>query len=119
MGYSKGVYKPKMPHFVALKEAVFPFNKLYGSDLILGPEMKSTGEVMGIARSLGLAFSRLKRLALTPLKTRGLFLFLLKIRIKKEACVLMKRLVQLGFGVRYKKARIKRWKKRGGVFESA
>lgn len=84
MGYSKGVYKPKMPHFVALKEAVFPFNKLYGSDLILGPEMKSTGEVMGIARSLGLAFFKAQTACFNPIKNKGLILFLLKIRIKKK-----------------------------------
>lgn len=97
VGYSKGVYKPKMPHFVALKEAVFPFNKLYGSDLILGPEMKSTGEVMGIARSLGLAFFKAQTACFNPIKNKGLIFVSIKDKDKEEACVLMKRLVQLGF----------------------
>ncbi len=97
VGYSKGVYKPKMPHFVALKEAVFPFNKLYGSDLILGPEMKSTGEVMGIARSLGLAFFKAQTACFNPIKNKGLIFVSIKNKDKEEACVLMKRLVQLGF----------------------
>ncbi|GAA9703040.1 carbamoyl-phosphate synthase large subunit [Helicobacter pylori] len=95
--YSKGVYKPKMPHFVALKEAVFPFNKLYGSDLILGPEMKSTGEVMGIARSLGFAFFKAQTACFNPIKNKGLIFASIKDKDKEEACVLMKRLVQLGF----------------------
>ncbi len=95
--YSNGVYKPKMPHFVALKEAVFPFNKLYGSDLILGPEMKSTGEVMGIARSLGLAFFKAQTACFNPIKNKGLIFVSIKDKDKEEACVLMKRLVQLGF----------------------
>ncbi len=97
VGYSKGVYKPKMPYFVALKEAVFPFNKLYGSDLILGPEMKSTGEVMGIARSLGLAFFKAQTACFNPIKNKGLIFVSIKDKDKEEACVLMKRLVQLGF----------------------
>jgi len=44
--------------YVAVKEAVFPFNKLAGVDLVLGPEMRSTGEVMGIADSFGMAFAK-------------------------------------------------------------
>lgn len=44
---SNGVLKPKLKGHVAVKEAVFPFNKLTGADLLLSPEMKSTGEVMG------------------------------------------------------------------------
>ncbi len=50
--------KPKLKDHVAIKEAVFPFNKLYGADLVLGPEMKSTGEVMGIASSFGVSFAK-------------------------------------------------------------
>jgi carbamoyl-phosphate synthase large subunit len=44
--------------YVAVKEAVFPFSKLPGVDLVLGPEMRSTGEVMGIADSFGMAFAK-------------------------------------------------------------
>ena len=52
------VYKPRIKNHVAVKEAVFPFNKLYGADLILGPEMKSTGEVMGISDTFDLSFAK-------------------------------------------------------------
>ena len=53
-----GVYKPKIKDHVSVKEAVFPFNKLSGADLILGPEMKSTGEVMGISDTFALSFAK-------------------------------------------------------------
>jgi len=54
----EGVYKPRIKNHIAVKEAVFPFNKLYGADLILGPEMKSTGEVMGISDTFDLSFAK-------------------------------------------------------------
>jgi len=50
--------KPILKKHVAVKEAVFPFNKLPGSDIILGPEMKSTGEVMGISGDFGMSFAK-------------------------------------------------------------
>ncbi|MDD3341968.1 MAG: carbamoyl-phosphate synthase large subunit [Sulfurospirillaceae bacterium] len=53
-----GILKPKKFDHVAVKEAVFPFNKLQGADLILGPEMKSTGEVMGISRNFPASFAK-------------------------------------------------------------
>ena len=54
----EGVFKPRIKNHVAVKEAVFPFNKLHGADLILGPEMKSTGEVMGISDTFALSFAK-------------------------------------------------------------
>ncbi len=56
--FSSKPYKPKIKNHIAVKEAVFPFNKLPGSDLILGPEMKSTGEVMGISNDFGMSFAK-------------------------------------------------------------
>ncbi len=56
--YSTTPMKPKQKGHIAVKEAVFPFNKLPGSDLILGPEMKSTGEVMGISKDFGMSFAK-------------------------------------------------------------
>ncbi|WP_331775194.1 carbamoyl-phosphate synthase large subunit [Sulfurospirillum sp. 1612] len=53
-----GILKPKIKGHVAVKEAVFPFNKLSGADLILGPEMKSTGEVMGISKNFATSFAK-------------------------------------------------------------
>ena len=54
LGLQDDVIQP----YVAVKEAVFPFSKLAGVDLVLGPEMRSTGEVMGIADSFGMAFAK-------------------------------------------------------------
>jgi len=53
-----GILKPKMKNHVSVKEAVFPFKKLGGADLILGPEMKSTGEVMGISETFPHSFAK-------------------------------------------------------------
>ena len=50
--------KPRLKGHVAVKEAVFPFHKLYGADLVLSPEMKSTGEVMGISSNFGISFAK-------------------------------------------------------------
>ena len=58
VNYSTTPMKPIQKGHVAVKEAVFPFNKLPGSDLILGPEMKSTGEVMGISKDFGMSFAK-------------------------------------------------------------
>ena len=52
------ILKPKLKGHVSIKEAVFPFSKLSGADLILGPEMKSTGEVMGISDSFATSFAK-------------------------------------------------------------
>jgi carbamoyl-phosphate synthase large subunit len=54
----QNILKPTLKNHVAVKEAVFPFNKLSGADLILSPEMKSTGEVMGISSDFGKAFAK-------------------------------------------------------------
>ncbi len=58
------------PHF-SVKEAVFPFIKFPGTDIVLGPEMKSTGEVMGIDRTLGLAFAKAQMAAQPALPMKG------------------------------------------------
>jgi carbamoyl-phosphate synthase large subunit len=62
---------PVRPRHVSVKEAVFPFIKFPGVDTVLGPEMKSTGEVMGIDRSFGLAFAKAQIAAGTVLPTAG------------------------------------------------
>lgn len=53
-----GLLKPRLKGHIAVKEAVFPFHKLYGADLVLSPEMKSTGEVMGISSNFGISFAK-------------------------------------------------------------
>ncbi|RLA76376.1 MAG: carbamoyl phosphate synthase large subunit [Epsilonproteobacteria bacterium] len=58
INFDKKIMEPILKGHIAVKEAVFPFNKLPGSDLILGPEMKSTGEVMGISDTFGMSFAK-------------------------------------------------------------
>ncbi len=65
------VYRAKIKNHVAVKEAVFPFNKLHGADLILGPEMKSTGEVMGISETFPLSFAKSQLASNNILPTSG------------------------------------------------
>jgi len=66
-----GLLKPRLQDHIALKEAVFPFNKLYGADLVLSPEMKSTGEVMGISRNFGISFAKSQMAAGNNIPTSG------------------------------------------------
>ncbi len=68
---ANGVLKPRLKKHVALKEAVFPFNKLYGADLVLSPEMKSTGEVMGISENFGVSFAKSQMAAGNNIPTEG------------------------------------------------
>ncbi|NOZ90600.1 MAG: carbamoyl-phosphate synthase large subunit [Epsilonproteobacteria bacterium] len=58
VNFDNKIMEPILKSHIAVKEAVFPFNKLPGSDLLLGPEMKSTGEVMGISDNFGLSFAK-------------------------------------------------------------
>ncbi len=74
MGYSlrsQGVVSEVVPAYCSVKEAVFPFIKFPGVDTVLGPEMKSTGEVMGIGRSFGEAFAKSQIAAGAAIPGRG------------------------------------------------
>jgi carbamoyl-phosphate synthase large subunit len=86
---SKGMY--------AVKEAVFPFNKFPNSDLLLGPEMKSTGEVMGFDKDFGMAFAKSQIAAANSLPKRGLAFVSLKDSHKDEGLDLAKELIKLKF----------------------
>jgi carbamoyl-phosphate synthase large subunit len=95
-----GVLKPKLKDHVAVKEAVFPFNKLGGADLILGPEMKSTGEVMGIGSNFGTAFSKAQDAAKNFLPTnKGKVFISLANLDKKFASEISSSLIELGFEI--------------------
>src|SRR5690606_39545957 len=59
----QGVTREVVPDYYSVKEAIFPFAKFQGVDPILGPEMRSTGEVMGVGRSFGAAFARAQEAA--------------------------------------------------------
>src|SRR5207249_7350700 len=68
---AQGFTREVVPTHTSVKEAVFPFIKFPGVDTVLGPEMKSTGEVMGIDGSFGAAFAKAQVAAATLLPTAG------------------------------------------------
>ena len=67
----QGYVNQRMPEYFSVKEAVFPFIKFPGADPILGPEMKSTGEVMGIGRTFGEAYAKAQLASGVVLPRRG------------------------------------------------
>ena len=82
---------------VAVKEAVLPFNRFPTVDTLLGPEMRSTGEVMGIDRSFGLAFAKSQAGAGSPLPTTGTVFLSLADRDKPGGLLAARRFAELGF----------------------
>jgi carbamoyl-phosphate synthase large subunit len=96
----QGVGAPVRPGYYAVKEAVFPFAKFPGVDPILGPEMKSTGEVMGVGRSFAEAFAKSQLGAGVRLPARGkAFVSVREIDKRPTLAKVGKRLVELGFEV--------------------
>ena len=87
----------KTKKMFAVKEAVFPFNKFPKSDVLLGPEMKSTGEVMGFDKDFGMAFAKSQIAASNSLPTKGLAFISLKNSHKKEGVGLARQLLELNF----------------------
>lgn len=94
-----GVLKPKLKNHVAVKESVFPFNKLTGADLLLSPEMKSTGEVMGIASNFAMAFAKSQNAAKNSLPKAGKVFISLCDLDKPFASSIAKSLVESGFSI--------------------
>ncbi len=94
-----GLQRERTPRFFSVKEAVFPFNKFPDADPILGPEMKSTGEVMGTGRSFGEAYAKAQAASGVTLPTRGVCLISVRERDKPGAVELGKRLVRQGFEI--------------------
>ena len=94
---SKFKLKDKSKGMYAVKEAVFPFNKFPNSDLLLGPEMKSTGEVMGFDKNFGMAFAKSQIASANSLPTKGLAFISLKDSHKDEGIDLAKELKNLNF----------------------
>jgi carbamoyl-phosphate synthase large subunit len=90
--------KRKLDH-VAVKEAVFPFARFPGSDTILGPEMKSTGEVMGIDADFGHAFAKAQMGASQKLPVAGTVFVSVRDADKKAILVPVRKLASMGFGI--------------------
>ena len=76
---------------------MFPFNKFPGVDPALGPEMRSTGEVMGVGENFGEAFAKAQISAGTPLPKKGTVFISVNDRHKPEAVEVAKRFAELGF----------------------
>ena len=95
----QGISKEVIPDYFSVKEAVFPFIKFPGVDTILGPEMKSTGEVMGVGRNFGEAFAKSQLGAGVQLPTGGKAFLSVRDIDKQGIASLAQRLVDLGFEI--------------------
>jgi len=93
LGYTNEI----IPDHVSVKEAVFPFIKFPGVDVVLGPEMKSTGEVMGIDMEFGQAFLKAQYSTEFPVPTGGRVFLSVAGRDKAKAVIVARRLSQCGF----------------------
>ena len=96
---SLGVTEEAVPQHIAVKEAVLPFNKFPGSDTLLGPEMRSTGEVMGIDSDFGKAFAKAEIAAGVDLFLEGTVFVSMNERDKKLAVPVVKDFIDLGFKI--------------------
>lgn len=96
---SQGITKEVVPHYFSVKEAVFPFVKFPGVDTILGPEMKSTGEVMGVGETFGEAFVKSQMAASVNLPASGTAFISVKNADKPKAVQVARGLHALGFKV--------------------
>jgi carbamoyl-phosphate synthase large subunit len=94
-----GITKEKHIKHIAVKEAVFPFDRFHGVDTILGPEMKSTGEVMGIDENFGLAFGKSQISCGNRIPLSGKIFISLKDKDKPPSVPIVKKLLELGLSV--------------------
>ena len=94
---SQGIVNQRVPGYYSVKESVFPFIKFAGADPILGPEMKSTGEVMGVGRTFGEAYAKAQLASNIVLPTSGTALLSVRDRDKSGCIELANVLVARGF----------------------
>ena len=94
-----GATTERVPAFFSVKEAVFPFNKFPEADPILGPEMKSTGEVMGTGRTFGEAYAKAQTASGVILPRNGVCFISVRDRDKPGAVGLARKLIERGFEV--------------------
>ncbi|MDP9186812.1 MAG: carbamoyl-phosphate synthase large subunit [Verrucomicrobiota bacterium] len=95
LGFTKDI----VPKHFSVKEAVFPFLRYQGMDISLGPEMKSTGEVMGMDVDLGLAYAKSQMAAPPPLPKKGNVFISVKDADKESVIPVAREFVKLGFGI--------------------
>lgn len=96
---SLGLMEEKIPSHISVKEAVLPFDKFPGTDTILGPEMRSTGEVMGIDTDFGKSFAKAELAANQRLPLSGSVFVSMNDREKTAVVPVVKDLIELGFQV--------------------
>jgi carbamoyl-phosphate synthase large subunit len=94
-----GLTSEKHIKHIAVKEAVFPFDRFHGVDTILGPEMKSTGEVMGIDEDFGLAFGKSQTSSGNRIPLSGKIFISLKDKDKPASVPIVRKLLELGLSV--------------------
>jgi carbamoyl-phosphate synthase large subunit len=92
-----GIHKEIVPTHFSVKESVFPFNKFPGVDIILGPEMRSTGEVMGIADTFPMAFAKSQIAANAALPKEGTVFISVNDRDKPDIIAVARALVEMGY----------------------
>ena len=93
----QGVFEERIPEYFSVKEAVFPFIKFPGVDPVLGPEMKSTGEVMGVGANFGEAYAKAQRAASVKLPQGGVVFISIRDADKPKIATIGKDLVSKGF----------------------
>jgi carbamoyl-phosphate synthase large subunit len=87
------------PAYWAVKESVFPFNRFHGQDILLSPEMRSTGEVMGLDADLGIAYAKSQMAANAPLPLSGRVFISVSDAHKKDAVAVARQFADLGFEI--------------------
>ena len=93
LGFTEEIW----PNYWAVKESVFPFNRFQGQDILLSPEMRSTGEVMGLDADLGIAYAKSQMAAGAPLPLSGCVFISVSDAHKQEAVEVGKQFAALGF----------------------
>jgi carbamoyl-phosphate synthase large subunit len=95
LGFTKEIWTT---HW-AVKESVFPFNRFHGQDILLSPEMRSTGEVMGLDADLGIAYAKSQMAANAPLPLSGRVFISVSDADKKRVAVIARQFADLGFEI--------------------
>jgi len=108
-----GFTEETLPTHYCVKEAVFPWPRFPGIDIVLGPEMKSTGEVMGIDQDAGMAYAKAQISAFNPLPKDGNVFFSVNDRDKERAVPVARDLATLGFEIYATGGTYKRFKNEG------
>ena len=95
LGFTREIW----PKYWAVKESVFPFNRFHGQDILLSPEMRSTGEVMGIDSDLGIAYAKSQMAAYSPLPLNGRVFISVSDAHKKDVVPVARQFADLGFEI--------------------